>query len=73
LETNQDSDQSNLEGREQKWSLTKERILMMAGLAVIFYTIGVVPFLHQQFHPEYLLAGVALCGVSIAQWGDRKK
>lgn len=23
------------------------------------------------FHLEFLLAGLALCGISIAQWGDR--
>lgn len=24
------------------------------------------------FHLEFLIGGLALCGISIAQWGDRK-
>lgn len=54
------------------WTLTKEKILMYSGIAVITYEVAFAEQLGQSFHFEVLLAGLALCGVSIAQWGDKR-
>jgi hypothetical protein len=54
------------------WRVTKEKILFFAGLAIIAYEITVPELLGEPFHFEVLIAGLALCGVSITQWGDKK-
>lgn len=57
---------------QERWPLTKEKILMFCGLGLIIYESTLAERLGSQFHFEILLAGLALCGVSIAQWGDKK-
>jgi hypothetical protein len=54
------------------WRATKEKILMSAGLSIIGVELIHAELFSGTFHLEFLLAGLALCGVSIAQWGDRK-
>lgn len=56
----------------QSWQLTREKILMVFGLTLISATF-VVSLLGFPFHFEFLLCGLALCGISIAQWGDKKE
>lgn len=56
----------------QRWKLTKEKILMFAGLIVIFSELLTSEVFEKPFHFEFLLAGLALCGISIAQWGDKQ-
>jgi hypothetical protein len=62
---------NNGEG-ERPWKVTKEKILMFAGLAIIFSELVNAEVFGRTFHFEFLLAGLALCGISIAQWGDHK-
>lgn len=54
------------------WQLTKEKILMCSGLMLIGAEFINGEILGRTFHGEFLLAGAALCGVSIASWGDKK-
>jgi hypothetical protein len=54
------------------WKVTREKILMFFGLAMIAFETIHAELFTGAFHLEFLLAGLALCGVSIAQWGDRK-
>lgn len=54
------------------WQLTKEKILMWSGLVLIGAEFVNSEVLGRSFHGEFLLAGAALCGVSIASWGDKK-
>jgi hypothetical protein len=56
----------------ERWHLNRERIMMFAGLAIIFYESILAEKIGSEFHFEILLAGLALCGVSITQLGDRK-
>jgi hypothetical protein len=62
-----------LDGREPRWEFKREVILFALGVGIIVYTVVIIPFLKQEFHPEYLIAGVALCGVSVTSLGDKKK
>lgn len=57
---------------ERQWKLTKEKILMFSGLAVIFSQFISAEFGGRPFHYEFLVVGLALCGISITQWGDKK-
>lgn len=54
-----------------KWRLTREKILMFCGLAVIGAEFINAELFHGTFHSEFLLVGAALCGISITQWGDK--
>ena len=56
----------------ERWLLTREKILMVAGLLLIAYESIVPDLSGEPFHFEILLAGLALCGVSIAQWSDKQ-
>jgi hypothetical protein len=56
----------------KQWLLTKEKILMFAGLIIIFAEAVSTEVFARPFHFEFLLAGLALCGISITQWGDKK-
>jgi hypothetical protein len=58
--------------RESQWRLTKEKILMFSGLVVIFMELANAEILGHTFHFEFLIAGLALCGISIAAWGDKR-
>jgi len=59
-------------GNGNGWKVTKEKVLMFSGLTLIGFEAFNAELLMGTFHLEFLLAGLALCGVSIAQWGDRK-
>jgi hypothetical protein len=50
----------------------REKILLVAGLVVIIYEVAIAEALGRQFHFEVLIAGLALCGISITQWGDKR-
>jgi len=53
------------------WKITKEKILFFSGLVLIGFE-AITPFFSSTaFRFEVVLAGLALCGVSIAQWGDK--
>jgi hypothetical protein len=58
-------------GSDNTWKLTREKILMTAGLLLIAASFIVTEVLRGPFHIEFLLAGCALCGISITQWKDR--
>lgn len=62
----------NGDNGDKRWRLLREKILMFSGL-----TLTGASFINSEirggvFHYEFLIAGLALCGISIAQWGDRK-
>lgn len=56
-----------------KWRVTREKILMFFGLALISAEFINAEVRGATFHIEFLIGGLALCGISIAQWGDRGK
>lgn len=57
--------------RREAWHLTREKILMCFGLGLIAFEAFNAEIRGAAFHYEFLLAGLALCGISIAQWGDK--
>lgn len=63
---------ANGNGRE-RWSITKEKILMFFGLTLIAFEAVNAELRGGTFHLEFLVCGTALCGVAIAGWGDRKE
>lgn len=63
---------NNNDNGRRRWALTREKILMFCGLTLIAYESSIAEIIGETFHFEILLAGLALCGVSIAQWGDKR-
>lgn len=63
--------EDNHNGRA-RWRLTREKILMFFGLALISAEFINAEIRGGTFHLEFLLGGLALCGISIAQWGDKQ-
>lgn len=59
-------------GKKQQWRLTREKILMGFGLALIAAEFINAELRSGTFHLEFLLGGLALCGISLAQGLDRK-
>lgn len=55
-----------------RWRLTREKLLMFCGLALICAEFVNAEILGGSFHYEFLIGGLALCGISVAQWGDKK-
>lgn len=55
-----------------QWRLTREKILMFAGLLLIAGEFTNAEVFGGAFHYEFLLGGLALCGISISRWGDKK-
>jgi hypothetical protein len=51
---------------------TREKVLILAGLLIIFTEVVNAEILGRTFHYEFLAAGLGLCGVGVAQFGDRK-
>lgn len=45
---------------------------MVLGAFLLFFTIVIMPAIGYEFHFEYLLAGLALCGVSLASGMDKR-
>lgn len=62
---------TNRNGR-RKWPITKEKILMFCGLVLIGAEFINAELRGDSFHYEFLICGLALCGISIAQWGDKR-
>ena len=60
-------------GRDYEWRLTKEKILLFFGMVLVVLTFIDSQFFGHPFHFEYLLAGLACCGIAIAQWGDKRE
>lgn len=52
--------------------MRREQILMFFGLCLIAAEFINAEVRGATFHYEFLLGGLALCGISLAQWGDRK-
>lgn len=50
---------------------TREKILLGFGLALMSASFVVSEILQGPFHYEYLIAGLACCGIAIAQKGDK--
>lgn len=63
-------DNGNHERREQPWTL-RDKILMMFGLGLIAASFVVTEIFRGPFHFEFLIAGLALCGITVVQWGSR--
>lgn len=62
----------SVNGNGNGWRATKEKILMFAGLAVIGADVFHAEVFAGPVHLDILVVGLALCGVSLAQWGDKK-
>lgn len=58
--------------KAKKWKITREKILLNAGLIMMGSQIAIEILQPENFRFEFLIAGGALCGISIAQWGDRR-
>lgn len=56
--------------RRDQWSLHREQILLGAGLAVIFVQI-ILASVGAFWSYQFVLAGLALCGVAITQLGNK--
>lgn len=54
-----------------KWVLTRDNLLTMAGLIMLGFELVNAEALGRTFHPEFLVAGLALCGIGIFQKLDR--
>jgi hypothetical protein len=52
--------------------MTRERIFTVFGLAILGFELINAEVLGKSFHYEFLIAGLALCGIGVAQIGDRK-
>jgi hypothetical protein len=53
--------------------LSRENILMVLGIVVIVAEFISAEVLERPFHYEFLIAGLALCGIGITQLGDKGK
>jgi hypothetical protein len=51
--------------------LNKENVLMTAGLALIA-AVFITAEQGKPFHYEFLILAAGMCGLGIAQWGDRR-
>ena len=51
----------------------REAVLLVAGLLLIGASFVVTEIRGGPFHVEFLLGGLALCGISITQFGDRRR
>lgn len=51
------------------WIKTREKVLLFLGVFVILFETINAELFTGTFHIEILIAGLALCGVSITQWG----
>ena len=67
-----DPERNGHKNGDKKWRLTKEKIFMSFGLAIICASFINSELFAGSFHYEYLIVGLALCGISITQWGDKK-
>lgn len=56
---------------DRQWKLTKEKILLFFGMAIITAEWIATVVFGRPFEAYWLLLGAGLCGVAIAQWGDK--
>lgn len=52
--------------------MTKERLFTIFGLGILVFELVNAEAFGRPFHYEFLIAGLALCGIGIAQIGDRR-
>lgn len=57
---------------QKRWRLARDKILLFAGLLLIAAEFVNSEVRGASFHYEFLVGGLALCGIGIAQIGDRK-
>jgi hypothetical protein len=57
---------------DRKWRLTKEKIFLTFGLGLIAASFINSEVRGGVFHFEYVFAGLALCGISITGWAEKK-
>lgn len=55
-----------------RWSLLREKILTFCGLTLIAFEAVNAEVRGASFHYEFLVCGLALCGIAIAGWGDKR-
>lgn len=73
MKTKEPSDSEDRDKNPQhQWRLTREKILMFFGLSLIAAEFINAEVRSGTFHLEFLIGGLALCGISIAQWGDKR-
>ena len=58
--------------RRSPWWHKRENILLVLGITIIMGSFINSEVLGRTFHYEFLLAGLALCGVGLAQLGDKR-
>lgn len=54
------------------WKRNKEIILTFFGLTLIGFEAINAEIRGGSFHYEFLICGLALCGIAIAGWGDKR-
>lgn len=60
------------ENNKHKWKVTRCKILLTAGIVLIFVYLILTELLQEPFHYEWIIAGLALCGIGITQNADKK-
>lgn len=59
-------------GKTRRLRITRERILLTLGIAIIVGEFINSEIRGRPFHYEFLLLAAALCGISITSLGDKK-
>lgn len=62
---------ANENGGSSQWKVTKERILLWAGIVCLAVYMGSF-IAGRQFPIEFLVLIAAMFGLSLAAWGDKK-
>lgn len=52
--------------------MLREKILTFCGLTLIAFEAVNAEVRGASFHYEFLVCGLALCGIAIAGWGDKR-
>lgn len=68
---NTDNRRGNGDGHRQ-WLLRREKILLWVGVGLIAAEFINAEIRGGTFHLEFLIGGLALCGISLAQGLDRR-
>lgn len=66
-----DNGDNGLRKDRERWALTKEKVLMYSGLGLIASQV-ILRAVGSGWSYQFVLAGLALCGVAITQWGEKK-
>ncbi len=56
---------------QKRWRIAREKILLFSGLVLIAAEFVNSEVRGASFHYEFLIGGLALCGIGLAQFGDR--